>query len=150
MKALGIATGYPAGNRGRPVAACVLLDGDRTSPAVLDSFDLKTPAEDPMDQLQDLARALASKLSGLEVDAVIINVADRSPQANQSLTPRRRLLIEGALALCCRDKTSNVQARSGRELGQHVGMSKADLLALARTIDAERPNAAAAAISGLP
>lgn len=150
MKALGIATGYPPGSRGRPVVACVLLDGPRTSPTVLDAFDLKTPADDPMDQLQDLARALASKLSGLEVDAAIIRVADRAPRANQSLTPRRRLLIEGALALCCRDKTPHVQARSGRELGQDIGMSKADLLALARTIDAERPDAAAAAVSALP
>jgi hypothetical protein len=102
-----------------------------------------------MDQLQDLARALASKLSGLELDAAIIRVADRTPQANQSLTPRRRLLIEGALALCCRDKTPRVDARSGRELGLDTGMSKADLLALARSIDAKRPDAAAAAVSVL-
>ncbi len=149
MKALGIATGYPAGSHGRPVVACVLLEGSRSSPTVLDAFDLKTPADDPMDQLQDLARALASKLSGLEIDAAIVRVADRSPQANQTTTPRRRLLIEGALALSCREKTPNVQARSGRELGQDVGMSKADLFALARTIDAGRPDAAAAAVSVL-
>jgi len=149
MRSLGIATGYPAANRGRPMVACVLLDGSRTSPTVIDGFDLKTPADDPMDQLEDLARALASKLSGVEVDSVVIRVADRSPQANQNQAPRRRLLIEGALALCCRDKTPNVQARSGRELGQDVGMSKADLLALARTIDPRRADAAAAAVSAL-
>jgi hypothetical protein len=149
MRALGVATGYPAGNHGRPVVACVLLDGSRESPTIVDAFDLKTPADDPMDQLQDLARALSSKLSGLVVDAVVIRVADRAPQANQNLTPRRRLLIEGALALCSRDKTPNVRARSGRELGQDMGMSKSDLLALARTIDAGRPDAAAAAASAL-
>ena len=149
MKALGIATGYPAGSHGRPVVTCVLLEGSRSSPAVVDAFDLKTPADDPMDQLQDLARALASKLSGLEIDAAIIRVADRSPQANQTTAPRRRLLIEGALALSCREKTPNVQARSGRELGQDAGLSKAELFALARTIDAGRPDAAAAAVSML-
>lgn len=149
MKALGIATGYPARNHSRPVVTCVLLEGSRSSPAVLDAFDLKTPADDPMDQLQDLARALASKLSGLEIDTAIIRVADRSPQANQSTTPRMRLLIEGALALTCRDKTPRVRARSGRELGQDTSMSKADLFTLARTIDAGRPDAAAAAVSAL-
>jgi hypothetical protein len=149
MKALGIATGYPPGNYGRPVVTCVLLEGSRSSPTVLDAFDLKTPGDEPMDQLQDLARALASKLSGLEIDAAIIRMADRSPQANQTTTPRRRLLIEGALALSCREKTSNVRARSGRELGQDTGMSKAALFALARTIDAGRPDAAAAAVSVL-
>lgn len=147
MKALGIATGYPAGSHGRPVVTCVLLEGSRSSPTVVDTFDLKTPADDPMDQLQDLARALASKLSGLEIDAAIIRVADRSPQANQSTTPRRRLLIEGALALSCREKTPHVLARSGRELGQDADMSKADLFALARMIDAGHPDAAAAALS---
>ena len=99
------------------MVTCVLLEGSRSSPAVVDAFDLKTPADDPMDQLQDLARALASKLSGLEIDAAIIRLADRSPQADQTTAPRRRLLIEGALALSCREKTPNVQARSGRELG---------------------------------
>lgn len=149
MKTLGIATGYPAGNHGRPVVTCVLLEGSRSSSVVTEAFELKTPADDPMDQLQDLARALASKLSGLEMDVAIIRVADRSPQANQSATPRRRLLIEGALALTCRDKTPHVLARSGRELGQDTGMSKADLFALARTIDPGRPDAAAAAVSAL-
>ena len=150
MRTLGIATGYPARNCGRPAVTCVLIEGTRESPTVVDSFDLKTPADDPMDQLQDLARALSSKLSGLDVDAVVIRVADRSPKANQSLAPRRRLLIEGALALCCRDKTTNVQARSGLELGRDMGMSKADLLSLARTIDTGRTDAAAAAVAALP
>jgi hypothetical protein len=147
MKAFGVATGYPSGNHGRPVVACVLLEGSRSSPTVLDAFDLKTPADEPMDQLQDLARALASKLSGLEIDAAVIRLADRAPQANQSPTPRRRLLIEGALALCCREKIAQVDARTGRELGQDTGMSKAELLALAGTIDASRKDAAAAAVS---
>jgi hypothetical protein len=150
MKALGIATGYPSGNHGRPVVTCVLLEGSRTSPVVLDAFDFKTPADDAMDQLQDLARALASKLSGLEVDAAIIRVADRAPMANQNLTPRRRMLIEGALALCCREKTSRVGARNGKELGDDTGLTKAGVLARGRTIDARRPDAAAAALSVLP
>jgi hypothetical protein len=150
VKVLGIATGFPPGNHRRPVVACVLLEGSRTAPVVVEAFDIMTPADDPMDQLQDLARALASKLAALEVDAVVIRVADRSPQANQSQAPRRRLLIEGALALSCRDKTPRVRALSGRELGQEVGMTKAELLSLARTVQASRPEATAAALSALP
>jgi hypothetical protein len=150
VRTLGIATGYPPRNSGRPAVSCVLLEGARDSPTVVDSFDLRTPADEPMDQLQDLARALSSKLSSLDVDAVVIRVADRSPRANQSVAPRRRLLIEGAIALCCRDKTNDVRARSGLELGRDIGMSKADLIALAQTIDAARPDAAAAAVTVLP
>jgi hypothetical protein len=149
MKVLGMVTGFPPGSHGRPVVSCVLLEGFRASPTVLDAFELRTPADDLVDQLQDLARALASKISGLEIDAFVIRLADRAPQANQTTAPRRRLLIEGALALRCREQTAQVSARTGRELAMDAGMLKADLIALGRKIDAGRKDAAAAAISAL-
>lgn len=150
MRALGIMTGYPRGNHGRPAISCVLLEGSRASATVVASFDLKTPSDEPMSQLQDLAHALSSKLSGIDVEQAVIRLADRSPTANRSLAPRVRLMIEGALALTCRDKNLDVRARNGRELGLDTSMSKATLLKQGEQIDPARPDAAAAAFSALP
>lgn len=149
MKSLGIAVGYPSAAKGRPVVTCVALVGTRASATVLDVFDLKTSADSPVDQVVDLAKALSSKLSGMDIDALVIRRADRPPVANRAAAPHKRLLIEGAFVLVSREHCDNVAVRDGQELGEALGSNKAAAVAAGKGLDSRRADAAAAALTGL-
>lgn len=104
-----------------------------------------------IDQVEDLGRKLSSKLSALNPDAVVVCVADISPAGNRKAAPRHRLMIEGALGYVCRDhKIHQVTYRSGKEVGEALGLTKADALARGKALDPKRSAAAAAALTALP
>ncbi|SRR6266511_971190 len=147
MAVLGIAVAV--GGR-RPRVSCVLLDGTRDAPIHVGAFDLTTASGDVIGQLDDLGKQLSSKVSGLNLAAVVIRLADFTPVANRAEGPRHRLLVEGALAFSCRSRISEVLVRTGREVGQALGVSKDVADSTGRTLDAKRADAAAAALSALP
>ncbi|MGW3212800.1 hypothetical protein ACWDBC_11155 [Streptomyces parvus] len=147
MGALGISV--KAGSR--PVVVCVALDGSRSEPRTLHACELRTAAAEPIDQVEDLGRKLSSKLSAWSPDAVVIGVADVGPQGNRLAAPRYRLMIEGALGYVCRDhRIRQVTFRNGKEIGEALGISKADALERGKALDPKREAAAAAALTALP
>ncbi|WP_157552398.1 hypothetical protein [Micromonospora sp. NRRL B-16802] len=133
----------------RPVVSCVLLDGTRSDPTTVGSFDLKTASDYVMDQGEDLAKQLSSKLAALGVDAAVIRIADFAPVASRSAAPRHRLLIEGALGFVCKSRLSDVWVRTGKEIGLVLGMSKPKAESAGRALDKTRASAASAALSAL-
>ncbi|WP_125592393.1 hypothetical protein [Amycolatopsis balhimycina] len=134
-----------------PTVSCVLVSGDRDNPSVVDSYVLKTSADGQADRLVHLAQNLRSKISGLEIEHAVIRVADVSPKGNRSAAPRNRLLIEGALMLVCREQVhGSVCARTGKEVGEVLGVPKVEAVATGKRLVAKHAEAAAAAISGLP
>lgn len=151
MTVLGLAVSFPASAKGSPVVCCVLLNGDRDHPTVADSFDLKTSSANIVDQVFDLAKALSSKLAGLDVETIRIRVADTAPAATRRIGPKHRLMIEGGLVLVCRQKVPNdVKVRSGKELGEDLGIRKDEAINRGKALDVKRQDAAAAALAGLP
>jgi hypothetical protein len=148
MSVIGICVVYKSG---RPTVECVVADGTTDSPELIAGFDLKTDADKVPAQLRALAKALNSKLSGLPVGAAVIRNADVPRTASRKAAPRHRLLIEGALALTCENHTvDSVHLRTGKEIGEALGVGKDDSLKRGKQLDSSRIDAAAAAISGLP
>jgi hypothetical protein len=135
----------------KPSVACVVTDGTQGQPNLVTSFDLKTDASSLPGQIDDLAKALSSKIGALEVDVAVVRLADISPTGTRKAGPRIRLLIEGALTLVCeRHTTSSVKLRTGKEVGEAMGISKAEALTAGQQLDSKRADASAAALSGLP
>ncbi|WP_176735293.1 MULTISPECIES: hypothetical protein [unclassified Streptomyces] len=150
MEVLGISVGFPAAGRG-PVVTCVVLRGSQGEPQIQEACELRTAALEVIDQVEDLGRMLSSKLSALNPNAVVICVADVSPAGNRKAAPRHRLMIEGALGYVCRDhKIQQVVYRNGKEVGEALGLSKAEALARGKALDSRRSAAAAAALTALP
>ncbi|MFI5810271.1 hypothetical protein ACIA7S_04730 [Streptomyces sp. NPDC051643] len=150
MVVLGISVGFPTAGRG-PVVTCVALEGWQGEPRMLEVCELRTAALEVIDQVEDLGRKLSSKLSALNPDAVVICIADVSPSGNRMAAPRHRLMVEGALGYVSRDhKVQQVVYRNGKEVGEALGLSKADALARGKALDSKRSGAAAAALTALP
>jgi hypothetical protein len=115
-----------------------------------EACELRTAAPEVIDQVEDFGRKLSSKLSAWNPDAVVICIADVSPSGNRMAAPRHRLMIEGALGYVCRDhKIQQVVYRNGKDVGEALGMSKADALACGKALDSKRSAAAAAALTAL-
>ena len=147
MTALGICVVYQAQ---RPVVTVVAVGGSRDSPELEQSFDIKTGSTTLPDQVNDLVRALRSKIMGLSVEACVIRIADFTRTASNRQAPRNRLMIEGALTFACRDQAiSNIHVLTGKDVGQALSMSKADAVAAGAALDVRRPDAASAALAGL-
>ena len=147
MVVLGLST-QPGS--GKPVVSCVVLEGSRDTPRRTQAYELKTSATEIIPQIEDLCGKLSSQLSALQPDAVVIRVADMSPP-NRSNGPRYRLMIEGALAYVCSDhKVAEVVFRNGKECGEALAMKKSAAMSLGKTVDPQRAEAAAAALSALP
>ncbi|WP_159038154.1 hypothetical protein [Streptomyces sp. WM6386] len=150
MVVLGISVGFPTAGRG-PVVVCAVLEGQQDQAQLVEACELRTAASEPIDQVEDLGRKLSSKLSALKPDAVVICTADVSPTGNRKAAPRHRLMIEGALGYICRDhKIQKVSYRNGKEVGEVLGLPKADALARGKKLDPKRAAAAAAALTSLP
>lgn len=148
MKSLGICVQVKAG---KATVTCVLVEGSRSDPRCSDGFDLKTDAIRVPGQLKDLAWALSSKLGGMQVDTAVIRLADVAPTGSRKAGPRTRLLIEGALAFVCETKELNeVHLRTGKEIGESLDTSKELSEQAGKQLDSKRPEAGAAALSGLP
>lgn len=119
----------------------------RTDPRLSESFDLKTSADVNIDQLQDLAKALGSKISALDLDGIVVRTADFAPVPSRRTATSTRLLIEGAILLVSRNKIANVQSYSGKVIGEILGVPKRDLAGIGRELDTKRPDAVVAAIA---
>lgn len=118
-------------------------------PALLDAFDLKTPEAALEDQVVHLAKALGTKIEGLQVDTVIVRSADFPPTPRRNQASDKRCMIEGALVYVARAHGASVHVRTGKEVGEHLGQLKADAEARGKELDSKRPEAAAAALSGM-
>jgi hypothetical protein len=128
----------------------VVANGTASNPSLVDAFDLKTDSPRVPGQLKDLARAFSSKLSGMPIDVVVIKLADVSPAGSRKAAPRHRLLIEGALALTCEQKVpDHVFLRTGKEIGEALGVSKKESQESGKALHGKRIDAATAALSGL-
>ena len=150
MSVLGICVA-PSGYKGRPVVSAVLLDGTRASPVVLTAFDLRTAEVAAPEQIAALAKALASKATGLTFDAAVIRIADAPPTANRRAAATLRQHIEGALVFVLRQQLDrSVILRTGRDFGIATSTSKAAVETQGKQVDGQRPQAAAAALSELP
>jgi hypothetical protein len=129
---------------------CVVLSGEPGQFTVSDSFDLKATASLPVDQIDQLGKALASALVGIDLDVMVIRSADRPPAgANGLAAALNRIRLEGVLAFVGRDKVSKVHFRNGKDIGRLVGGSKAQAFVIGEDIELGRGEAAAAALSGL-
>jgi hypothetical protein len=136
--------------KGRPAAACVLVEGTLQAPKVLDVFELTSANSAVPTQLHDLGTALRSRVTGIKPDRVVIRRADFARRPSNKEGPRLRLLAEGALAACAHDEVSDVVILTGKDLAAHASMSKAALDAHAQATCPSAPSeAAAAALAGL-
>ncbi|MEV6006611.1 hypothetical protein AB0M29_07380 [Streptomyces sp. NPDC051976] len=150
MDVLGVSVGFSGVGR-RPVITCVVLSGSYEDPIYDEGCELKTAETEIVDQIDDLGRKLSSKLSARTLGAVVIRIADMAPTGSRAVGPRRRLMIEGALAYVCKThKIPKIFYRSGKEVGEALGISKADALQLGKDLDSKRPEATSAALSALP
>lgn len=135
----------------RPGVSCVVLIGTRSNPQVDVFFDLKAGPGKIPHQLQELAKALRSKLTALSLDHAVIRLADPARVGNRRGGSRDRLLVEGALALACEGEISGeVFLRTGGEIQRELGLSKSETEAAGAELDHKRYWAAAAALSALP
>ena len=146
MRVLGVAVKIAS----RPRARCVLLDQSSSAePTVVAAFDLTTGLDAVADQAHDLAMQLSARLTGLTADVVIIARADPPKVPSNAKGPKDRLLVEGALVHAAMTRGPATALRAGREIGAACGTDKQTALTDGAALDAARPEAAAAALSGL-
>jgi hypothetical protein len=149
VRVMGIAVHIPA--KARPAADVVVVDGAWGAPVHVTTFKLTSTHEDLPTLLRDLSAGLASRLSGLSVDRVVVRRADKPTRPSNYEGPKTRLLAEGALAACAKATVDDTMLADGKTLGGRCpAASKAGLEAEAalRLVD-EPLDAAAAALSGL-
>ena len=128
----------------------VVLSGSRESPVVEHQFDVKAGTDGVPEQINDLVRALRSRIAGLGVERCVVRIADFSRTPNNKLAPRYRLMIEGALVFACRDQgVVHIQILPGKEVGAALSCSKEDALARGEQVDSKRREAASAAMAAL-
>lgn len=149
VRVMGIAVHIPS--KGRPAADVVVLDGVWAAHTHVTTFKLTSTHDDLPTVLQDLAAGLASHLSGLQVDRVVIRRADKPTRPSNYEGPRTRLLAEGAMTACAKAAIDDVMLADGKTLGGRCPAgSKASLQAeVAAHLAGEPVDAAAAALSGL-
>lgn len=110
---------------------------------------------DIVEQLLNVARAVESRVRGLNVDRVVVRRADVPTQASKKDAPRLRLLTEGAAAAAARSFVVDTRLGMGKELAQWYGSPKADLDAAGAALvtnageHSKYGEAAAAALAGL-
>lgn len=146
---MGIAVHIPS--KGRPAADVVVLEGMWATPVHVTTFKLTSTHDDLPTVLHDLAAGLSSRLSGLNVDRVVIRRADKPTRPSNYEGPRTRLLAEGAIAACAKTAIEHVVLADGKTLGgQCPAGTKGDLEAEATVrLPGEPLDAAAAALCGL-
>lgn len=146
---MGIAVHIPS--KGRPAADVVVLDGAWGAPVHVTTFKLTSTHDDLPTLLQDLSAGLASRLTGLGVDRVVVRRADKPTRPSNYEGPRTRLLAEGAVTASAKATVNDVLLADGKTLGGRCPAgSKPALEAEATKLLAGQPlDAAAAALSGL-
>jgi hypothetical protein len=146
---MGVAVRIPS--KGRPAADVVVVEGTWGAPVLVTTFKLTSTHDDLPTLLQDLSAGLASRLSGLSVDRVVVRRADKPTRPSNYEGPRTRLLAEGAITASAKAAIDDVILADGKTLGGRCpARSKADLETEASKVLAGEPvDAAAAALSGL-
>jgi hypothetical protein len=143
----------------RPTAWMVLLDDGGQTPVgddisgvtVLEQFAF-TSADEPYPSILAMfASNLRVRLRDRAVDAVTVRRADKPQRPNNTDGPRYRLLAEGALAGAAREIVPATSLRTGADIGQAWGGSKAgtDTLGAQIATDPKYAEAAAAALAAL-
>lgn len=145
MRSVGVAVSMSGG----PKAACVVLENRTGTETLVDGFDLTTGADGIAAQAHELARHLAARLPGLDAQIVVVQRADFAPIRSGQQARLDRLIVEGALvhaAMCLHVPTL---LRNGKETGLACGSDKQTARTEGGRLDRARPDAAAAALSGL-
>lgn len=145
MRTLGIAVHIP--KKGRPTAACVVLDVTDSVVAVVEEFDLPTSKVPIPEQVRDLAVAARSRAQSLGVEAVWVRRADVPPRPSKAEGPKVRLLCEGALTAAVHEVVASVAIGDGKEIGGALGLSKAQADERGGKLVDNRIEAAAAALA---
>lgn len=122
MRVAGIAVGMPVTNR--PAARLVVLDDAGGSPSIQVHEDYPSANAPIADQLHTQAKSVHSRLTGLEVDRVVVRRADPPPRATNKDGPRRRLLAEGAVTSAARSVVVDTRIGTGKQTGEWFGSTK--------------------------
>lgn len=151
MRTLGIAVAMKA----KPVLSFVLLDDhaavfDVAAVTVEETFEVPLEDRPLAPQLGEAAKSVRGRVCSLRPDAVVVRRADRPTRASNLEGPRKRLLIEGAVASAAYAEALNTSLLTGKECGQVYGSDKASLEGQAATlVKSKYREAAAAALAGL-
>lgn len=111
----------------RPTTYLVALDDSSGAPIVTSYEAFTSDIADLATQLHDTAEAVKSRLSGLDLQRVVLRRADLSRMPNNMDGPRRRLLMEGAVTSAARSVVVDTTVGTGRDTGTWFGTSKPDL-----------------------
>ena len=127
------------------------MEGSRTTPVVVEEFEVTTGETHVVAQISDLASGLGNRLKGIEPDRVLIRRADQRPKPSNTEGPRVRLLVEGALAAEALRTTTDVELLVGKDVAARTEYRKAELDARSSELvsDPLYLEAASAAIAAL-
>lgn len=151
MKTLGIAVAMKT----KSIVTFVLLDDhasqhDLTAITVVESFEVPLENRALAAQLGDAAKVVKGRVRSLSPDAVVVRRADRPTRPSNHEGPRKRLLIEGAIAAAAYSESVHTTLLTGKECGQAHGSDKATVDAEAASLVTKKyQDAAAAALARL-
>jgi hypothetical protein len=137
--------------KGRAVVAGVLVvrEADSTISGEKVFEHVANPHDDPAQQLRALVDHLSTELAGRQLEAVVVRAMDWT-RFQREATSRPRYQIEGALLAEARRRVGLVASMNGREIGQLLGVSKAEAEDQARgLVGDEAMIAGAAALAAL-
>jgi hypothetical protein len=141
-------------SRGRPAIRVVVVDDAGGSPVIVQAEEITSADVTTVEQLFQAARAIESRITGLEVARVIVREAETQYPARTD-GQRRRLKMEGAVVAAARAAVADTRLGAGSDFGQWRGTSKAavdsdgDALVKAAGEHSKFVEAAAAALVGL-
>lgn len=133
----------------------VVLDNRTGTTETQAAEEIPTDDVEIAEQLFQVARAVESRIRGLDVDRVIVRRADVPTRASKKEGPRLRLLIEGAVVGAARGVVTDTRLGMGREVAHWHGSLKDDLDNEAKKLltsagkHAKFSDAASAALAGL-
>lgn len=152
MRVAGIAVEVTSPKR--PTIRLVVVDDSNAGVAITRVEEIPADNVDTVEQLFHAARAVESRVKGLNIDRVVVRQAE-TQYASRKEGPRLRLLVEGAAAAAARAVVVDTQLGAGSDLAQSCGKSKADIDAEGKALVAAAGEhskfgeAAAAALAGL-
>ncbi len=125
MRAAGIAVSIPT--RGHPVVRLVVLDDTSGSPQVAAAEQIPAHDVEPAEQLYQIGRSIESRVHGLNVNRVIVRLADLPKTASKKPGPRLRLLIEGSVVGAARRIVRDTRLGMGKDVAHWDRKLKDDL-----------------------
>jgi hypothetical protein len=125
----------PHVRKGRAVVVGVLLvrEADLTIGGEKVFEHVADPNDDSAQQLRALVDHLSTELASRSLDAVVVRAMDWT-RCQREATSRPRYQIEGALLAEARRRVGVVASLNGREIGQLLGLSKAEAEGQARDL----------------